>query len=163
MSSTPENSSFSSMSSLINQQEPKIIEEQYCAIGQQRKIKPRPVIISEITEVTEDTKMVVKKDLKELPGLEGNKEHLETKQKIEQLRAKFGKEWLQSQGASMVHNVMGFEESVNQEKLDKNYDHLFFSSPTRQIDKSKNMEEIMTTSTPIDTTLDNSMNTSDQV
>ena len=95
------------MSSLIHQQEPKIIEEQSCSIGQQRKIRARPVIISEITEITEDTKMVVKKDLKELPGLEGNKEHLETKLQIEQLRAMYGNEWLQSQGASMVQNVMG--------------------------------------------------------
>ena len=51
---------------------------------------------------------------------------------------------------------------MNQEKLDKNYDHLFFSSPTRQIESSKNTKENIKTSTPIDTILDDS-NSSGQV
>ena len=54
------------------------------------------------------------------------------------------------------------EESVNQEKLDKNYDHLFFSSPTHQTEKPKDTKENMTTSTPNDSNLEDS-NSSDQV
>uniref|UniRef100_A0A182QE98 LKB1 serine/threonine kinase interacting protein 1 N-terminal domain-containing protein n=1 Tax=Anopheles farauti TaxID=69004 RepID=A0A182QE98_9DIPT len=48
-------------------------------------------------------------------NLESNREHLETKKTLEDLRNQYGSEWLQSQAGHMVKNVIGFEPGVDKE------------------------------------------------
>lgn len=114
-----------------------------------RRVKPRSVVIEEIDNHRNskklDSRMLVKNDRK----IEGNKEHLETKQQIEELREKFGKEWLQSQGATEVQNVMGFEAMSPNSRRRERWSNLLSSSP----DRDENLligSQNMTTSTPIE-------------
>lgn len=46
----------------------------------------------------------------EIDGM-GNREHLETKKQIEEIRKEYGNDWLNSKGATKVQNVMGIQAS----------------------------------------------------
>lgn len=56
-----------------------------------------------------DDDLIKEKSAVKTISLEGNKDHLETKKQIESLRKQYGDGWLHSQGATMVHSVLGIE------------------------------------------------------
>lgn len=71
----------------------------------QKKIKKRP---AEIADINDDS-VKEKTATKSIDLMEGNKDHLETKKQIESLRKQYGDGWLHSQGATMVHEVLGMK------------------------------------------------------
>lgn len=77
----------------------------------QKKLKARRAFIADESE--ENSKNLKRKTSGDktkdiILSLEGNKEHLETKKQIEDLRKQYGDSWLHSQGASAkVHDVIG--------------------------------------------------------
>lgn len=70
----------------------------------QKKFKVRQAVIADI-----DDNCIKEKTTAKSITLEGNKDHLETKKQIESLRKQYGDGWLHSQGATMVHSVLGIE------------------------------------------------------
>lgn len=70
-----------------------------------KKIKKRP---AEIADINDDDSLKEKTAAKCI-NFEGNKDHLETKKQIENLREQYGKEWLRSQGATAVHELLGIK------------------------------------------------------
>lgn len=81
----------------------------------QRKIKVRPALIADDDD--DDGVEIVKsppKKEKSKPIADdidemGSREHLKTKQQIEDLRKEYGDEWLHSKGATKVQGVMGIQ------------------------------------------------------
>lgn len=77
----------------------------------QKKLKARRAFIADGNEETakaskKSSSTEKTKDI--MQSLSGNKDHLETKKQIENLRKQYGDSWLNSQGASsMVHDVIG--------------------------------------------------------
>lgn len=69
----------------------------------QRKFKVRHAVIADADDLPKEKTSTM------TINLEGNKDHLETKKQIESLRKQYGDGWLHSQGASMVHSVLGIE------------------------------------------------------
>ncbi|KAJ6649830.1 Serine/threonine-protein kinase 11-interacting protein [Pseudolycoriella hygida] len=61
----------------------------------------------DISDMTDD---IVKPKPEVNITLEGNKDHLETKKQIESIRQQYGENWLHTQGATKVHNVLGIED-----------------------------------------------------
>lgn len=72
---------------------------------------------------------------------------METKKQIEELRQKFGNEWL-NHGANEVQNVMGFEALSPDSRRKERWSSLLSSSPDRE--ESLIGSQNMTTSTPIE-------------
>lgn len=108
----------------------------------QKRIKVRPALIAD-DENDEDIEIVATKPSKkhslksDSPQLErmGSREHLKTKQQIEDLRKEYGDGWLQCQSASKVQDVMGIQVPVKstslkttEEKLESMFN--LCSSPT---------------------------------
>lgn len=77
----------------------------------QKKLKARRAFIADSNEeengkeLNRSTTSDKGKDI--IQNLGGNKDHLETKKQIEDLRKQYGDSWLHSQGASKVHSVIG--------------------------------------------------------
>lgn len=69
-----------------------------------KKFKARRPVIADISDDLIKDKAAAKNVCPE-----GNKDHLETKKQIESLRKQYGDGWLHSQGATMVHSVLGIE------------------------------------------------------
>lgn len=82
----------------------------------QKKLKARRAVIADSNEddvskaLKRSTSSDKSKDISQT--LEGNKDHLETKKQIEELRNKYGDSWLHSHGASKVHSVIGISSPV---------------------------------------------------
>lgn len=76
----------------------------------QKKLKARRAYIADNNE---ENSKEFKRSISEgqtkdiIQSMEGNKEHLETKKKIEKLRDEYGDSWLHSRGAEMVHELIG--------------------------------------------------------
>lgn len=86
----------------------------------QKRIKVRPALIAD-DDNDEGIEIVASKPSKkknsltaESPKLEkmGSREHLKTKQQIEDLRQEYGDGWLQCQSASKVQDVMGIQVPI---------------------------------------------------
>lgn len=138
VSNTPDNSSLSSMSSFnIPHTNGTIREPLINSAFKHRKVRV-------IDEFDDDKKMNGKKEEKPLK-LEGNQEHLTTKQEIEEKRQKYGDEWL----------FKGFEDDTTTiAKRKAYYDELFHSSPLdSDMDTSIEVKEPLSASTPQDETL----------
>lgn len=138
VSNTPDNSSLSSMSSFnIPHTNGTIREPLINSAFKHRKVRV-------INEFDDDKKMNGKKEEKPLK-IEGNKEHLTTKQEIEEKRQKYGDEWL----------FKGFEDDTTTiAKRKAYYDELFHSSPLgSDMDTSIEVKEPLSASTPQDDTL----------
>lgn len=122
-------------------------------ISTQKKIKVRQAIISEESAVN-STQKKGKVSVKLFQEIVGNKDHLETKKQIEELRKKFGSEWLQRESAHLVKNVIGFESSSPQSQSTKSHGNYFELDDTAESDKQLNIssdQEIIggtSTSTP---------------
>lgn len=76
----------------------------------QKRTKKRPPEIAEIGDINDESRK--EKTAVKSINLEGNKDHLETKKQIESLRKQYGDGWLHSQGASMVHDVLGIKNEM---------------------------------------------------
>lgn len=88
----------------------------------QKKLKARRAFIADnceenCKEFKRSTSVGKTKDI--IESLEGNKEHLETKKQIENLRDEYGDSWLHSQGASKVHGVIGISPAPDTENYFK--------------------------------------------
>ncbi|KAF2885489.1 hypothetical protein ILUMI_20639 [Ignelater luminosus] len=72
--------------------------------------RPRRVRNATISDTNQDSNM--ESSYASVASLITSGEHLETKQKIEQLRKEYGETWLHSQGGgSLVHDVLGLEKT----------------------------------------------------
>ncbi|XP_053666401.1 uncharacterized protein LOC128715519 [Anopheles marshallii] len=95
----------------------------------QRKLRVRRAVISESdTEDTNARKHSVdasKAINSMITHSESNREHLETKRTLEELRNQYGSEWLQSQAGHLVKNVIGFDPG-----MDKEYESVAHYQPT---------------------------------
>lgn len=107
-------------------------------ISTQRKIKVRQAIISEESPVNSTPKKG-KVSVKLFQEIVGNKDHLETKKQIEELRKKFGSEWLQRESAHLVKNVIGFESTSPQSQSTKSHGNYFELDDTAESDKQLNI------------------------
>lgn len=81
-------------------------------VSRTKKVKKRPAEIADINDDSIKEKTAVRSI-----NFEGNKDHLETKKQIESLRKQYGEGWLHSQGATMVHEVLG----IKTENIEKSY------------------------------------------
>lgn len=74
----------------------------------------------------------------------GCREHLKTKQQIEELRKEYGDEWLHNQGASKVQDVMGIQlpKKTSTQTTEEKLENLFGLESTSTINRDR-------TSTPI--------------
>lgn len=85
----------------------------------QKKIKVRPALIADDDDENNDIGIEVikaiptKDDKQRTSSVDidemGSREHLKTKQQIEELRKEYGDGWLHSDGASKVLDVMGIQ------------------------------------------------------
>ena len=139
VSNTPDNSSLSSMSSFnIPNLNGTIREPLISSAFRHRKVRV-------IEEFDDDKKINGKKEETPLK-LEGNQEHLTTKQEIEEKRQKYGDEWL----------FRGFEDDTKEHiaKRKVYYEELFHSSPVVcDLDTSIEVREPLSASTPQEDTL----------
>lgn len=55
----------------------------------------------------------------------GSREHLKTKQQIEDLRKEFGENWLQKEGASKMQDVMGIPAQVSTKTTEEKLEDIF--------------------------------------
>lgn len=131
------------------------------SVTTQKKIKVRPAIISdadgfEDVEIVKEKKAKKKKKKAEVKNIDemGNREHLETKKQIEELRQEYGDSWLHSKGASKVQNVMGIQPPLStssdlgefksaEQKAEQSLEEFLNLDSTQKIDRER-------TSTPID-------------
>lgn len=74
----------------------------------QKKAKVRTV---EIEDENPSIEAATYKEVSQPQVPEGNKDHLETKRQIDEMREKFGSGWLQNENAHMVQSVLGIKES----------------------------------------------------
>ncbi|CAD7085916.1 unnamed protein product [Hermetia illucens] len=74
----------------------------------QKKAKVRTV---EIEDENPSIQAATYKEVSQPQVPEGNKDHLETKRQIDEMREKFGSGWLQNENAHMVQSVLGIKES----------------------------------------------------
>lgn len=141
MSNTPENSSLSSINSLILTQSNTRLD--HAPSSSQKRIKPRCVEIEESgvnNKQTGNKSPSGKRLLKE-----GSKEHLTTKREVEQLRAQYGSDWLYNQG-----NVVGFEDQNSSRR--NLLGELLLASP-EQLEESFNNSQPTDKSTPVEETM----------
>lgn len=89
--------------------------------------------------------------LKKIP--EGNKEHLATKQQVEELKQKFGNEWLRNQGSTTsFQNLMGYEPLSPTSRRNMIFAEILSSSPEKDDDGfSRDFgSTVINTSTPLE-------------
>lgn len=138
VSNTPDNSSLSSMSS-FNFLHPNgtIREPLISSTFRNRKVR----VIEEFDDNKKNNGTKEETPLK----LEGNQEHLTTKQEIEEKRQKYGNEWL----------FKGFEDNTTTVAKGKVcYDEFIHSSPlVCDLDASTEIREPLSSSTPQDHTI----------
>lgn len=129
------------------------LETSQLSTSSQKRIKVRPALIAD-DDNDEGIEIVATKPSKnrgskpESPKLEkmGSREHLKTKQQIEDLRQEYGDSWLQCQSASKVQDVMGIQMPIKttpfkttEEKLESMFN----------LESSPNVSNEQQTSTPI--------------
>uniref|UniRef100_W4VR35 Putative serine/threonine-protein kinase 11-interacting protein n=1 Tax=Corethrella appendiculata TaxID=1370023 RepID=W4VR35_9DIPT len=160
---TPTGSIRGSKNSLIIEQHQQK-DELSSSIVSQKKIRVRNVFISEHEDDIKSTQLKKQNSATLLKvALEGNSDHLETKKQLENLREKYGSDWLQSHGGNEVKNVIGFEERPAQcdSKGLENFLHYDTSETPKKVlpatainvqQISKNSSTILT-STPIDSNI----------
>ncbi|XP_035909526.1 uncharacterized protein LOC118511039 isoform X2 [Anopheles stephensi] len=107
----------------------------------QKKLRVRRAVISESENEDSNTRKYSVDAGKVIDSMitESNREHLETKKTLEELRKQYGSEWLQSQAGHIVKNVIGFDPG-----MDKEYESVAHYqrtnsqlSPQRQTDTHK--------------------------
>lgn len=133
VSNTPDNSSLSSISSFnIPHANGSIREQLISSVFKHRKVRV-------IEEFDDDKKMNGKKEETPLK-LEGNQEHLTTKQEIEEKRQKYGDEWL----------FKSFDnDTTTIAKRNVYYDELFHTSPlVSDLDTTIDVSNPLSSSTP---------------
>lgn len=83
----------------------------------QKKLRVRRAVISESDNEVSNTRKYSVDAGKVIDSMitESNREHLETKKTLEELRNQYGSEWLQSQAGHMVKNVIGFDPGMDKE------------------------------------------------
>lgn len=138
VSNTPDNSSLSSLSSFnIPHPNGTIREPLISSAFKHRKVR----VIEEFDDDKKTNGIKEETPLK----LEGNQEHLTTKQEIEEKRQKYGDEWL----------FKGFEDDTTTiAKRKVYYDELFHSTPlVCDLDTSSEVIEPLSSSTPQDDTI----------
>uniref|UniRef100_A0A4Y0BGH5 LKB1 serine/threonine kinase interacting protein 1 N-terminal domain-containing protein n=1 Tax=Anopheles funestus TaxID=62324 RepID=A0A4Y0BGH5_ANOFN len=85
----------------------------------QRKLRVRRAVISESDSEDANARKhsvdASKAINSMLTNAESNREHLETKRTLEELRSQYGSEWLQSQAGHLVKNVIGFDPGLDKE------------------------------------------------
>ncbi|XP_062545244.1 serine/threonine-protein kinase 11-interacting protein isoform X2 [Armigeres subalbatus] len=135
--------------------EPK--DEMSTSIISQKKIKVRRAIICDDDPSDKVSQYGTKQDVSTKENsLETSCEHLETKKQIENLRKKYGSEWLQSQAGDMVKNVIGFDPSMNKEfesVLHYEGERKKHKAGSAPVDTSSRLDytgESIRTSTPVD-------------
>uniref|UniRef100_A0A182N8Q6 LKB1 serine/threonine kinase interacting protein 1 N-terminal domain-containing protein n=1 Tax=Anopheles dirus TaxID=7168 RepID=A0A182N8Q6_9DIPT len=109
------------------------------SIISQKKLRVRRAVISESDSAETGTRKFsidAGKSGSAL-NLESNREHLETKKTLEDLRSQYGSEWLQSQAGHMVKNVIGFEPGV-----DKEYESVAHYQRTLSNKQNKNAPDV---------------------
>lgn len=124
----------------------------------QKKIKVRRAIISESSPADDNKKEASKVELNaSSDSFESKREHLETKKQIENLRKRYGSEWLQNQAGEMVKNVIGYDPTMEKEFESAMHYESVTRKPTKHmpfaISKDNTFDrtgDTMQTSTPVD-------------
>uniref|UniRef100_A0A182P8D1 LKB1 serine/threonine kinase interacting protein 1 N-terminal domain-containing protein n=1 Tax=Anopheles epiroticus TaxID=199890 RepID=A0A182P8D1_9DIPT len=130
------------------------------SVVSQKKLRVRRAVISESDHEDIATRKYSVDASKAINSLmiESNREHLETKKTLEELRSQYGSEWLQSQAGHIVKNVIGFDPG-----LDKEYESVAhyqrttappnnprpLTEPKEVRNEDQRNEEVQRTSTPI--------------
>ncbi|XP_037024517.1 serine/threonine-protein kinase 11-interacting protein isoform X2 [Bradysia coprophila] len=126
--------------------------------SQKKNVKKRPAEIADINDDSAKEKTAAKSI-----NFEGNKDHLETKRQIESLRKQYGDGWLHSQGASMVHEVLGIksdniERSYSSEQMLQSLLEESGAVPPKSDDcltSTPNISTVATSSADLDVSIDN--------
>uniref|UniRef100_A0A182K0A9 LKB1 serine/threonine kinase interacting protein 1 N-terminal domain-containing protein n=1 Tax=Anopheles christyi TaxID=43041 RepID=A0A182K0A9_9DIPT len=87
------------------------------SVVSQKKLRVRRAVISESDNEDTTARKYSMDASKAITSLKiaSNREHLETKKTLEELRSQYGSEWLQSQAGHMVKNVIGFDPGLDKE------------------------------------------------
>lgn len=114
---------------------------------QKRKVRPALIADDDNDEEIEAVKAKPKK--KEKPKRKsvdidemGSREHLKTKQQIEDLRKEHGDKWLHEKGASKVQEVMGMQVQSDQKTTEEKIECIFGLDDIAAINRNQ-------TSTPV--------------